>query len=309
MFLIEIIVFVIKGIAIGSIAGLILVIIISAISASKRTKSKSQPSTYNAPTYEIRSSTSASSINSPTESLKINVSAEFTSTSSQDDEPVGELTYIDLGKPKEKLGCYLNYNNYRVIGIDEDGKSKLRLRTGVNEQQAIRKAESAGLHAPFKVAISEYDPPTERQLSYLKNLGVVIPDFITKDDASCMISRVVDNDMKNPNPKIVELALALNTNFSAFIGARELFFSIIAQASDRDRAALYAYGVHQNIKRTDWTNMMNDPDLDKFYSFADFINTDSSLLKSLKGREPSDFMHPHKGTKIYKATISFFNLD
>lgn len=319
--------FVFKIIVIGTIAGLILVFIISLYSykkdkSNKTFKSYKRPDEADNVTFNFSDNTKLFSSENNEKAwknieqkeinavkpTKITITAELTSAASQDDDPVGILTHIDLGKPETELGCYLNYYHYKIIGIDEDGNSKLRLRSGINEQLAIKKVESLGLRPPFKISTVKYDAATERQLAYLGSLGVVIPDFITKDDASYMISRVIDDDLEGPNSEIVDLALALNIEFSAFIGANSLFDSIIEQACDRDRAALFAYGVHQNIKHLKWSNMLNDPNVSKFYDFADFVISDAALLKSLKGREPYDYICQHKGTKIYKAAVSFFNL-
>ena len=147
--------------------------------------------------------------------------------------------------------------------------------------------------------------PTEKQLAYLHDLGVFVPDGVTKIDASYMISRAVGEDsMEGPDPELLSLALKFQLEFSAFVGAKKLFQYVIYQSSDRDRAALYIYGVRQDIRGGSFGNMFEDPDVEKFYIFADRVVSDPALLRSLKGREPSDFKRPHKGTAIYKAAIS-----
>jgi hypothetical protein len=148
--------------------------------------------------------------------------------------------------------------------------------------------------------------PTERQLKYLHDLGVFVPDGITKDDASCMISRATGEDSEEgPTAEIVALALALGVEFSAFVGASGLFSSIIGQADDRQKAALFAYGVKQNAKGHKFGNMSEDPDIDLFYLFSDLVIADAALLRSLEGRDVCDYQHPHHGTAIYKAAFDF----
>lgn len=306
MFIVEEIIFLLKVFAVMAIIGPILLYVISAICV-KRKESKSTK-TYS--DNESMDDFKPFTFPEPEQKIKFNVSYESSCTdTSEDDSPIGELSHISFGKPEDHLGCYLNYNIYNVTGTDEEGKRRLRVRTGMNEQQAIKRAEYARLHAPFHVSIAKYEPATERQLSYLTNLGVTIPDFITKEDASCMISRVIDDDLKAPDCELIDLATGLGTEFSAFIGAWGLYESIIRQASIKDRAALYAYGIHQQLKKSPFGNMLRDPDISRFYAFADHISDDPSLLKSLNGRDPSDFKSPHKGTKIYKAAATFFNLD
>ena len=148
--------------------------------------------------------------------------------------------------------------------------------------------------------------PTEKQLAYLRDLGVVIPEGITKDDASCMISRATGEDSKEgPTAEIVALATALKVEFSAFVGASGLFSSIIYQTDDRQRAALFAYSVKQDSKRRKFGNMVEDSNIDLFYAFADVVIADAALLRSLKGRDASDYKKPHHGTSIYKAAFDF----
>lgn len=161
-----------------------------------------------------------------------------------------------------------------------------------------------GCYLTYTPAVLE--PPTEKQLAYLKDLGVSVPDGATKQDASCMISRATGEDSKEgPSPELVALALSLGTKFSAYIGADHLLFSIVGSASSRDRAALYAYAVQQSLAGSPFGNMLTDPSSDRFYDFADVVLADASLVKSLEGREPHDYLKPQRGTKIYKTAVAF----
>lgn len=149
-------------------------------------------------------------------------------------------------------------------------------------------------------------PPSERQLNYLKDLGVFIPDGITNIDASCMISRATDEDsLESPRPSLVTLASGLGIGFSAFIGSNGLFSSIVTSASTRDRAALYAYAVRQSMRGKPFGNMLEDPDISVFYSFADKVIADPTLTRSLEGRTADDFRKPYRGTAIYKEAVAY----
>jgi|GEM_PF-1120957 len=147
--------------------------------------------------------------------------------------------------------------------------------------------------------------PTEKQLNYLKDLGVYIPEGITKTDASYMIGRALEEDSReSPSHSIVALADGFGLKYSAFIGAEGLFRSIIYSAKDRDRAALYAYAVSQNIRGIPFGNMLEDPKLEKYYSIAENIVSDPALLRSLLDRPSDDYKKPHHGTAVYKAVAS-----
>ena len=236
---------------------------------------------------------------------KFNVTVKVEQTTDER-KPVGELSHLDFGKPVGELGCFLNYRHYNVSCTDEQGKKKTRQRTGIDEQQAIEKVKADGFLPPYKATVLEYEYPTEKQIDYLKDLGVVIPDGATTIDASCMISRALGEDSKEgPSPSLVAIALGLKTNFSAFVGASGLLHNIICQASDRDRAALYAYGVRQSMRGGSFENMLEDSDISVFYVFADMILNDATLLRSLNGRASDDYKSPNRGTAIYKAAVSY----
>lgn len=150
--------------------------------------------------------------------------------------------------------------------------------------------------------------PSEKQLAYLKNLGVFIPDGITNADASCMISRATgEDDPEGPGPELVALAAGLGTQFSAFIGSSGLLRAIVDQAGEKERAALYVYGVRQSLRGVTFGNMLEDPEIDAFYSFADRVIADPALLRSLNGRAAEDYLRPRKGTAIYKAAVDLFS--
>lgn len=221
-------------------------------------------------------------------------------------ESVIILSSLDFGKPVGELGRFLNYRMYRVLGTNASGKRSFKLRTGVDSQQAIEKVAALDLLPPFEAEPIDYEPPTERQINYLKELGVFVPDDITKDDAGRMISRAVGEDSEeSPSQALVALATGLKTEFSAFIGTDGLLRAIIGQANDRDRAALYAYAVRQSVQGDSFKNMLEDSELSVFYAFADKIVDDPALMRSLNGRPSEDFIQPNRSTSIYKATKAF----
>ena len=236
---------------------------------------------------------------------KFNINEEVEQTSAEH-KPAGALSHLDFGKPAGELGCFLNYCKYNVTCTDEQGKKKTRQRTGIDEQSAIDKVVADGYLPPYKAKPLEYYPPSEKQLDYLKDLGVFIPDGITTIDASCMISRALGEDSKDsPSASLVALAVGLKTEFSAFAGADGLFCEIINQASNRDRAALYAYSVRQIMRGSSFENMLEDPDLSVFYGFTDKVLNDKALLRSLNDRAPNDYKKPKRGTAIYKAAETY----
>ena len=149
-------------------------------------------------------------------------------------------------------------------------------------------------------------PPTDRQLAALEEAGIFIPEGITNKDASAMLGRIgVWEIALGPDQSIVDLATELGTQYSAFTSGEDLIASIIAQASDRERAALYCYGVSCSMRGSRFSNMFADPQVSLFIGFSDMVAADPSLQKSLADRSPEDYAEPRKGTKIYKAAAAY----
>lgn len=215
---------------------------------------------------------------------------------------------LDFDSSVGGLGRFLNYQKYCVAGKNENGKKKIAIVTGVDSQQAIENAAAKGVFPPFDVEIVEHEPPTEQQLECLARNGIVFPDGITKDDAGFILSRAFGEDSEEcPEPYLVALANGLKIKFSAFIGAKGLFRSIIYQSNDRDRAALYAYAVRQSMRGQSLGNMLEDSELTAFYTFAEQVVDNPSLLRSLSERSVEDYISPYRGTAIYKAAALFID--
>lgn len=155
--------------------------------------------------------------------------------------------------------------------------------------------------------LSELAEPTERQIAYMKDLRVFIPDGITKTDASCIISRVTGEDSEEgPAPWLVAMADQFNISYSAYIGFEGMLKCIINQVDSFNLAALYGYSVHCNLKGNDFRNFFDSSNTRMYYEFANIVESDSKLKQSLLQRSASDFLHPNKNTNIYKAAKEFF---
>lgn len=183
-------------------------------------------------------------------------------------DTAGELGHLDFGKPAGMLGRFLSY-------------------------------------APHILS-----RPTEGQLNRLSGLGVYIPknikDDITAEDANEMIRRAT-YDNEAPSSELVDLAIGLKLKFSAFIGNSCLLHKIIYTDNHRDRAALYVYALQQNMGGYAFGNMLEDPNCQKFYLFADQVLAEPALLRSLLGRTSDDYKKIYRGTSIYKAAAAFLD--
>lgn len=154
-----------------------------------------------------------------------------------------------------------------------------------------------------------WETPTEKQVKYAEDLGIVLPDGASKADVSCMIDRVKNEDVAEPpSRELAELAAGLGCVFSPYISKDGLLRTLVYHVKDLDRAALYAYSVRQAESGAPLGNMLSDPDCTSFYAFADAIAGNPSIVKSINEREPSDYERPNRGTNAYKAVVGFFAL-
>ena len=154
--------------------------------------------------------------------------------------------------------------------------------------------------------LSPEDRPTEKQLSYAKDLGIKVTKEMSKTDVSCLISRANGDDSKEaPAPGIIALANGLGVTFSPYIGADGLLRILYRSVDDKTRAALYAYAVYQKEAKLPFSNMLESPELDRFRQFGEQICSNASLCKSLNDRDPKDLLSPRKGTNIYNAAFTY----
>lgn len=83
---------------------------------------------------------------------------------------------------------------FRVKGKSaESGKSRSRQYLAKSESEAQSQAEKDGIVVASVGEIAA-QPATERQLAYAVDLGIVIPDGITKEEISDLISIKTSDD-------------------------------------------------------------------------------------------------------------------
>ena len=147
-------------------------------------------------------------------------------------------------------------------------------------------------------------PCTERQRELIEERGLKVPDGLTRREANYIIDRAKGRDsLESPDWQLVELANAMHIKMSAYIGSKELLRSIIHGSGLVNQAAFYCYAVKQSIIGEPLGNMMEDPGREAFYEFANIVENDQSLVRSLDGRQDSEYTVPKTSVKIYKAAV------
>lgn len=172
-----------------------------------------------------------------------------------------------------------------------------------------------GYEAPIEYERIEFEQPTERQLDYLKDLtNNNIPQNISKEDASALIDRYVNND-SIPNPDLFSYAAQMNIPVSYYCGKKRLYNTIFESLDLRDAIAFFAFCVYKDAFNSyDIANMNYSPYKQLFYEYSDSICDNESFVKSLYRYQGEDLRY--FGTRIYnghethggsKSTIAYKN--
>lgn len=206
---------------------------------------------------------------------------------------------------KGPFGGYCNYGIFMITGKDaQTGKRKLKKLSAVSQEAAEAAAEATGVVGPYAVELVKHTPPSERQLAYAADLGLVVPEGSVSEDVSALISREEMNGDDDPDRGLVAYAQACGVCFSYFHGIRGLLRCMLAQLNARDRAVLFAYAVHLGENGGTFADPRTVPQYSSFEKFADMVEADPKLLKLLEARDVYDYEKPNRGTKPYKAAAS-----
>ena len=120
-------------------------------------------------------------------------------------------------------GGYVNYGRFQVIGKNPATNRKNKRTYEVkNEEDACKCAEDAGLVGPFEVSVLPAIPPTDAQLSYVRDLGATVPEGACKADVSAIISRITDEDEDPASECLVRKAHEYGIKFSRYHGRKAI---------------------------------------------------------------------------------------
>lgn len=216
------------------------------------------------------------------------------------------ISKLNLGGYVSPSGGYMNWAIFDVVGTNpETGRKKARKYEAVDEAEALELAEKDGLLNPEIKGVIPHEPPTEKQIEYLKSWNVEVPEGACKSDISAILSRLVDSE-NEPKEDYAMFAHKMGIGFSKYIGAEALHNAVVFRLKDRDKAAFFAYCVQCNREGIEIGSMLDSPILEKLYAFGDKVADNESIMRSIVGRSPNDYLYPHKGSVAYKAVAEFF---
>lgn len=174
------------------------------------------------------------------------------------------------------------WHKYKVRGVSEEtGRKRTIKLMAQNREKAEEELKQRGLIEPYEFEEEEPDAPTDRQIDYAIDLGILILPTMTKKDISALIDKKVDED-DDANEELLTFAYNKNIYVSPYIGEKALFNTIFSTLANPDKAAFFCYAVYCSINGEKVSNLEESPYRDKFYQFAEFYAADDSFQRSLE---------------------------
>ncbi len=146
---------------------------------------------------------------------------------------------------------------------------------------------SKGFVEPFEVEELEPEAPTEKQLSYAKDLGIQIPNGATKHDLSTLIDRSLSNDSE-PNPDLLVYAKVMGIDYPKYVGKKALYKLIFENLGLRDKMAFFVFSVYRYLSEDRGANLGIHPHKGKIYDFVDSLLLEDRIVKSITKYEGED---------------------
>lgn len=162
------------------------------------------------------------------------------------------------------------------------------------------------------------NPPTERQLKYAADLGILVPANADIKDVSDLISAAVDND-KPSTLRHRAFAEYFGIKTTEYIGKKSLFNLIQSTLAnggrDRDLMSWFTYRVYRNLTNAADNTPINGPGDADIQAIAATLASNAKIVKSARryeGKEliyfgewtaPDGFVYSggSKNTAAYKA--------
>ncbi|MCR4436200.1 MAG: hypothetical protein QHH06_10510 [Clostridiales bacterium] len=171
---------------------------------------------------------------------------------------------------------------YKVRGKNKDtGRYKTLSVQAISVEHCKQIAAERGLLEPYEITELLPNKPTERQLAYAKDLGIIIPSDATSEDVSALISRVVDSDNNDPRSDLVDFANGREMIFSKYIGKKALYNVIFNTLTGIDKIAFFVFCVYRWLADDRDGNIDKHKYKDKFYSIAETLASNDSFIKSM----------------------------
>lgn len=156
------------------------------------------------------------------------------------------------------------------------------------------------------------DPPTERQLSYATDLGIIISDNYSKDDISCLITRALyeedRDDMIPVDQSLAKMAADRDIYLSVFSGEKRALDYLWFKFEEDDKLRFLIFCIHQNLQGEKDYDIGCSSYLDLYDRFVESHRDDQQLRRSLSRYVGSDLsLHkaPNRNRMAYTIVTEF----
>lgn len=206
-----------------------------------------------------------------------------------------------------QLEAPMNYLQFKITGTNRQTNRRKSLRIDAFSQDEAVEAASKKLSPPLDVERVPFDSPTNAQLDYAKDLGILVTAGMTKNDLTALISRSVDGDRSDPNPGLIDFATGRGFHFSQYIGKKALYILVFSSLDTVDKAAFFLFSVYRWLSEDREANLDKSPYCQKFYATAEALTNEERFVKSLNGYSGEElrFFGEHELVKG-DALISLF---
>lgn len=180
------------------------------------------------------------------------------------------------------------WHKYKIQGVNSKTNRKKTVRIlAKDEIEAEDKLIEMGIIEPYEWEEEDFDEPTERQISYAMDLGIIISPKMTRHDVSCLIDIKVDNDIY-ADSSLKDYAYDKNIYFSDCIGEKRLFNLIFSTLNPKDKTEFFCFTVYKYLAGYEDFNPETCPHYADIKKFAEMYYFDNSFQKSMDNYQGED---------------------
>ncbi|MBK4738644.1 hypothetical protein [Noviherbaspirillum pedocola] len=183
--------------------------------------------------------------------------------------------------------------NYQVVGTGRDtGRLRKRVYTCASETDARLQAEIDGTLVSSVYELAP-EPPTPGQLDCARNLGIRIPDGVSGDELSDLISLETWKD-KIASPELKSMADAFGVAHTRYTGKKlmfkQIFMCLSVAGRERNLAAWFAYRVYREMVGGAYGSKIAGPGDEAIQRVAAMLAGDTSVMQSIRRYRGDDLI-------------------
>ncbi|AHK80776.1 hypothetical protein M911_14005 [Ectothiorhodospira haloalkaliphila] len=193
----------------------------------------------------------------------------------------------------------------------ETGRKRSRTYKARDADQAKALAAADGTEVESIVELPP-EPPSEAQIEYARDLGILIPNDVSGIDLSHLISNKVEGDPP-ASPQERAMAEELGLEVSPYIGQRRLFANISSVMTNTDRredmVGWYLFCLTLARPHRDPSKRFTTPRHPAIVSIAETLATDDQLVTSIRNELRNKSMRDYEPNQSYAYKRSMAALE